>query len=71
LSAGFERTPAGLQHAAHLYEGEAKYMATVVGDLMRKHHAVLEAPAVASITSDLKASGRAIDEMYANRVVGF
>lgn len=71
LSAGFERTPAGLQHAAHLYEGEAKYMATVVGDLMKKHHAVLDASAVASITSDLKASGRAIDEMYANRVVGF
>jgi hypothetical protein len=71
LSAGFEQTPAGLQHAAHLYEGEAKYMATVVAQLMAKHRAVFEAPALASITADLKATGRSTDEMYANRVVGF
>jgi hypothetical protein len=71
LSAGFAQTPAGLQHAAHLYEGEAKYMATVVAQLMEKHRAVFGSPAVASITGDLKASGHAIDAMYANRVVGF
>src|SRR5262249_11140695 len=68
LSAGFGKTAAGLQHAAHPYEGEAKYMATVVAQLMAKHHAVLDAPATASVVADLKASGRAIDEMYANRV---
>jgi hypothetical protein len=71
LSAGFEKTSAGLQHAAHLYEGEAKYMATVVAELMAKHRGVLGAPAVAAITADLNASGKAIDTMYANRIVGF
>jgi len=71
LSAGFERTPAGLQHAAHLYEGEAKYLATAVSQLLKKHHSVLDAPALAGTTADLKTTGRAIDELYANRVVGF
>lgn len=71
LSAGFEQTPAGLQHAAHLYEGEAKYFATTIAQLMAKHHAVLAAPELAPITADLNASVRAIDALYANRVVGF
>ncbi len=71
LSAGFERTPAGLQHAAHLYEGEAKYLATAVHGLADKYKVVLDAPALAPVTGDLKATTQSIWEMYANRVVGF
>jgi hypothetical protein len=71
LSAEFEKTPAGLQHAAHLYEGEGKYLATTVGQLVAKHKAVLEAPALSNITADLRATCRSIDALYANRVVGF
>jgi hypothetical protein len=54
-----------------LYEGEAKYLATAVSQLLKKHHSVLDAPALAGTTADLKTTGRAIDELYANRVVGF
>ena len=71
LSGEFERTRAGLQHAAHLYEGEAKYFATTLAALSAKHKAVLEAPELAPITSTLKASLHEVDALYANRVVGF
>src|SRR5258705_1227419 len=37
MSGGFERTPAGLQHAAHLYEGEAKYLGNVLSQIVNKH----------------------------------
>jgi len=71
LSGGFEKTQAGLQHAAHLYEGEGKYLATSVSQLLEKHKGVLEAPAFSAITADFNRSARSIVEMYANRVVGF
>lgn len=71
LSAGFEQTQAGLQHAAHLYEGEGKYLATTMSQLLEKHKGVLEAPALAGATGDFKTTSRAICDLYANRVVGF
>src|SRR5262249_21767787 len=71
LSAEFERTPAGLQHAAHLYEGEAKYLATAVHGLSEKYKRPLEAPVLAPVTGDFKAAAQSIWEMYATHVVGF
>ena len=71
LSAGFEKTPAGLQHAAHLYEGEAKYLATAVHGLSDKYRVALATPALAPVAHDFNASAASIWEMYANRVVGF
>jgi hypothetical protein len=71
LSGQFEKTPAGLQHAAHLYEGESKYLGTAVAALARKYQAVLEAPPLAATTHDFVAMSRSIYEAYAHHVVGF
>lgn len=71
MSAGFERTKAGLQHAAHLYEGEGKIVAEQFAALLTKHRAAIEHPAHAEITRELAAIGRSIRASYANRVVGF
>jgi hypothetical protein len=71
MSGEFERTPAGLQHAAHLYEGENKFLGSRLGDILAKHHAVIEAPAVAPVTSEFVSVSRSIQEAYAHHVVGF
>lgn len=71
MSAGFERTKAGLQHAAHLYEGEGKIVSEQLAALLTKHRAVLESPATAPVTAEFARIGTAIQTAYANRVVGF
>ena len=71
MSAEFEKTKAGLQHATHIYEGEGKYLGVQLADLLAKHRAVLSAAAVSPIVSDFVAKSRAIHDKYSNRIVGF
>ena len=71
MSGEFERTPAGLQHAAHLYEGESKALGTYLEALLKKHRAVLNSPATAPLTSELVSISRSIYKAYARHVVGF
>jgi len=71
MSAQFETTKAGLQHATHIYEGEGKYLGVQLAALLDKHRVVLTAPAAAPVVSDFAAKCRAIHEKYANRIVGF
>jgi hypothetical protein len=71
LSAGFEKTPAGLQHAAHLYEGESKFLGTRLSEIVDKHHAVVESPIMAPVTSEFASTTRALHDAYAHHVVGF
>jgi hypothetical protein len=71
LSGEFEKTPAGLQHAAHLYEGESKFLGTRLAEIVQKHHAVVETPVVASVTNEFASTARALHEAYAHHVVGF
>jgi hypothetical protein len=73
MSAEFERTPAGLQHAAHLYEGEGKFVGIVLAEILAKHKQTLEAREVRDITAEFAADGKAIADAYASpsRVVCF
>ena len=71
MSGEFERTPAGLQHAAHLYEGENKFLGARLGDILAKHRVVVESPVVAPVTGEFVATSRSIREAYAHHVVGF
>ena len=71
LSAGFETTKAGLQHATHIYEGEGKYLGVQLAALLDRHRAVLSAPAAREVVAEFEARARAIHEKYANRIVGF
>jgi hypothetical protein len=71
LSAGFEQSPAGLQHAAHLYEGEGKVLGMVLSDILVKHRRTLESPGVETFTGEFLAQAREIADAYASRVVGF
>jgi len=71
MTGQFEKTKAGLQHAAHFWEGEGKYLGTRLQDVVRKHQAVIDAPALAPVTREFAATSRAIFDAYANHVVGF
>jgi hypothetical protein len=71
MSQQFEQTPAGLQHATHLYEGEGKVLSVRVGDILAKHSAVLSSPLVAPITTEFVTISRSVRDAYANRIVGF
>jgi hypothetical protein len=71
MSASFEQTQAGLQHATHLYEGEGKVFSAHLGDLLQKHHAVLASPSLTPITSEFVSISHAVYEAYLNRIVGF
>jgi hypothetical protein len=71
LSADFERTQAGLQHAAHIYEGEGKLVGLGLTRLRDKHRATLDAPAVAPLAVEFERISASIHEAYANRIVGF
>jgi len=71
MSGGFERTPAGLQHAAHLYEGEAKYLGTGLSQIVRKHGRVLNTSMLAPVTHDFMSASDAIYQAYADHIVGF
>lgn len=71
MSAGFERTEAGLQHAAHLYEGESKYLGTGLSEILTKYQRVLDDPAVTPVTGEFTTISRGIYEAYADHIVGF
>jgi len=71
LTAEFERTRSGLQHAAHIYEGEGKLVGLGLDELMRKHNQVLSAPATATVTGPFQEISRRVHASYANRIVGF
>lgn len=71
MSAGFEQTEAGLQHAAHLYEGEGKVVTARLADLLEKHAVVLAAPTAAPVTDEFTRLSRELVDMYAARIVGF
>ena len=71
MSGRFAQTPAGLQHAAHLYEGENKMLGQRLADILQKHHAVLDDPRLAPVTGEFTSKARAIYEAYAHHVVGF
>ena len=71
MSAKFIETNDGLQHAAHLYEGEGKLVGMQLGDILKKHDAVLQAPAFDASLARFKVVTRAIYDAYKDRVVGF
>jgi hypothetical protein len=71
LSGEFAATKAGLQHSAHLYEGESKFLGTRLAEILAKHHAVIESPAVSPVTAEFASVSRAIHDAYAHHVVGF
>lgn len=71
LSLGYEKTQAGLQHAAHLYEGECKELGMGVGVILKKHEAVLSAPQISGVTSGFLPGARRVSDAYAKHVVGF
>jgi hypothetical protein len=71
MSAVFEQTKAGLQHATHIYEGEGKYLGVQLAALLDRHRAVVGAPAVRDVVADFTAGCQAIHDRYANRIVGF
>ncbi len=71
MSAEFERTKAGLQHAAHLYEGESKVLGVELLNILKKHQAVFTSPAMAPVTGEFVSISNGIYEAYASHVVGF
>jgi hypothetical protein len=71
MTAEFEKTEAGLQHATHVYEGEGKMLSVRLNEILMKHSAVLQAEAVKPVTSEFLTIGRSIHDAYANRIVGF
>jgi len=71
LSGEFERTQAGLQHAAHLYEGEGKFLGARLAEIVQKHHVVVESPVMSPVVGEFASTSRAIFDAYANHVVGF
>ena len=71
MSAGFEQTKAGLQHATHIYEGEGKYLGVQLAALLDKHRGVLFSSEAGGAVAQFVATARAIEDKYANRIVGF
>jgi len=71
LTGDFERTQAGLQHAAHIYEGEGKLVGLGLRAIEDKHAQLLQAPVAAPIVAPFLTKSRAVYERYANRIVGF
>lgn len=71
LSAEFEKSPAGLQHAAHLYEGEGKVIGKVLAQILVKHRQAIASPGAVALTGEFVIQARTIVDAYASRVVGF
>jgi hypothetical protein len=71
MSGEFERSAAGLQHAAHLYEGEGKLVAMLLESILAKHHAALESAEAKPVVDQFASDARTIIDAYAARVVGF
>ncbi len=70
-SAKFIETNDGLQHAAHLYEGEGKLLGMQLGDILTKHAALLKAPGLEPTLARFTLVTTAIFDAYKDRVVGF
>jgi hypothetical protein len=70
-TAEFETTKAGLQHATHIYEGEAKIVGIRLMDIVHKHAAVTTPPTFRPITGDFVTIGGLVYNKYSNRIVGF
>lgn len=71
LTGEFEQTQAGLQHAAHIYEGEGKLVGLGLRAIEDKHAQLLRSPTAAPIVAAFLARSRAVYGRYANRIVGF
>ena len=71
MSAEFEKTKAGLQHATHIYEGEGKYLGVQLAALLEKHRGVLTSREAGPAVAGFVTTARAIEGKYANRIVGF
>jgi hypothetical protein len=71
MSARFERTQAGLQHATHIYEGEGKILGVWLVQILDKHATPLADPDTAPIVAEFVGTANRIHEAYANRIVGF
>ena len=70
MSAGFEKTKAGLQHATHLYEGEGKMVDVLFSRIVDKHKAALSASTLVAADPFVQSS-RQVHQTYSNRIVGF
>ncbi len=71
MSATFIQSDDGLQHAAHLYEGEGKLLGMGLGEILTKHRASIESPALTQPLARFNLVTRAIYDAYKDRVVGF
>jgi hypothetical protein len=71
MTARFEQTQAGLQHATHLYEGEGKVLGVRLAEILDKHRAVLTSPLVSPLTAEFVTISRSVHDAYVNRIVGF
>ena len=71
MSAEFEKTKAGLQHATHLYEGEAKVLGIGLMEVLGKHRGVMESEGLAQLSTAFVEASNEIVDAYANRIVGF
>jgi len=71
MSAEFEQTKAGLQHATHIYEGEGKYLGVQLANLLEKHRAVVTSHEAGPVVAEFVRAARSIEGRYANRIVGF
>jgi hypothetical protein len=71
MSAGFEQTQAGLQHATHLYEGEGKVLGVRLAEILDKHRVVLSSPLISPLTGEFVTISQSVHDAYANRIVGF
>lgn len=71
LTGEFERTKAGLQHAAHIYEGEGKLVGLGLRAIEDKHAQLLQTQLAAPIVAPFLTQSRAVYDRYANRIVGF
>lgn len=71
LSAKFVKTNDGLQHAAHIYEGEGKLVGMQLGAVLKKHETALNASSLDPVLAEFKRVTTAIYDAYKDRVVGF
>ena len=71
MSQRFERTQAGLQHAAHLYEGESKYLGSGLSEILAKYQSIVDGPMLAPVTREFVTISQQIHAAYADHIVGF
>jgi hypothetical protein len=71
MTAEFEQTKAGLQHATHLYEGEGKAIGSVLAEVLSKHERTIEDRSLAPATRPFVDAATRVRDAYANRIVGF